>query len=58
MGLAITAIVVGILIYFVFVRKEISGGSGENALDILKKRYARGEISKEVYEQMKKDLES
>jgi len=28
----------------------------ESALDILKKRYARGEISKDEYEQMKKDL--
>jgi putative membrane protein len=29
----------------------------ESALDILKKRYARGEISREEFEQMKKDLE-
>jgi len=29
----------------------------DEALNILKKRYARGEISKEEFEQMKKDLE-
>jgi putative membrane protein len=30
----------------------------ETALDILKQRYARGEISKDQYEQMKKDIET
>lgn len=30
--------------------------STETALDIVKKRYARGEISKEEYEALKKDL--
>ena len=29
----------------------------ETALDILKKRYARGEISREQFEQMKKDIQ-
>ena len=28
----------------------------DTALDILKKRYARGEINKEKYEEMKKDI--
>jgi len=29
----------------------------DTALDILKKRYARGEITKEQFEEMKRDLE-
>lgn len=32
-------------------------GGGQTALDILKERYARGEISRKEFEQMKKDLE-
>jgi putative membrane protein len=30
----------------------------ETALDILKKRYARGEISREQFESMRRDIES
>jgi putative membrane protein len=35
-----------------------AGGAGKSALDILKARYARGEINREQYEQMRRDLES
>jgi putative membrane protein len=33
------------------------GRAGETPLEILKKRYAKGEIAREEYERMKKDLE-
>lgn len=45
----------------VLVRWIIAGPGhtrGETALDILKKRYARGEIGKEEFEQKKRDLEA
>lgn len=35
-----------------------SAGSGKRPLDILKERYARGEIARDQYEQMRRDLES
>ena len=35
-----------------------SAGSSKSPLDVLKERYARGEINREQYEQMRRDLES
>jgi len=33
-------------------------GGSDRALEVLRERYARGEIDKETYERMKRDLES
>jgi putative membrane protein len=52
-----------IVAIFFFIRWLFQQGSRqagprqeETALDVLKKRYARGEINKEEFEQKKKDL--
>lgn len=46
-----------IVIVVYLVKRGLSdSGGGESAEDILKKRYARGEISKEEFDRMKKDI--
>ena len=56
-------VMIGLCLYFIFGRRGAQkpwepGRSfeGETALDILKKRYAKGEITKEEFEQMKRDI--
>jgi putative membrane protein len=39
-----------------FGKNQGNSSTDESALEILKKRYARGEISKSEFESMKKDL--
>ena len=53
-------IAIGLLIYFFVQTRKTKGRTptqNESHLDILKRRYAKGEITKEEYERMKKDLE-
>jgi len=58
----IVLIVLGFVIYFILQSsREKSSGSPstmETPMDILKKRYAKGEITKEEFDRMKKDLKS
>ena len=50
----------GIVLLAVWVFRQSGAGRGkeETPVDILKKRYARGEIDKEEFEQKKLDLTS
>jgi putative membrane protein len=52
----ITLVLVILVIYLVSKSVATTKETGETALDILKKRYARGEISKEEFEEKKRDL--
>ena len=52
-------IVLVLILYFVFGQdkwRRSGSESGDSALEILKKRYAKGEISKEEFEETRKDL--
>jgi len=51
-------LVVGIVLLVRLLRREPQAGAppAETALDVLKKRYARGEIGKDEFEQKKRDI--
>ena len=53
-------IIIGVVAYFILqnIKTKSSGGTTpETPLDILKKRYVKGDIAKEEYERIKKDIE-
>lgn len=54
-------IVIGVAVYLIVQATKSKGLESpfrETPMEILKKRYAKGEITKEEFEKMKKDLES
>ena len=56
-GLVCLAIFVALVLSIIAIVKVSKRSKGSsNALSILDERYAKGEISREDYEQMKKDL--
>ncbi len=51
-------LVIALLVKWLFGKSsDVRVSGGKTALDILKARYARGEINKEEFEQKKRDLE-
>ena len=60
-SLIFTLVIVGAVAYILGWRPQFNqGGSAQSKqtpLELLKERYARGEISREEFEQMRRDLE-
>ncbi len=58
LGIAFWAGVIFLVIWGVrkFTSSNAAGREQHSALDIARERYAKGEISKEQFEQLKKDL--
>ena len=53
----IVIILFGLFLYWLSKKNNGLGRNDENPLDILRSRYAKGEISEKEYEHMKKEME-
>ena len=49
-------VIIALAIWGIKRLSKNSSGSKSNALEIVRERYARGEINKEQFEELKKDL--
>ncbi|SRR5581483_1568345 len=62
-GLAMLAFWAAVIIGIILLVRALSGdhhrpGAGESPLDILKRRFAAGELNREQYDEMRRTLES
>ena len=55
-GLILLILIVWIVVKILNQNNNPDTPTNKSALDILKERYARGEISKQEFEEMKKDI--
>lgn len=55
-GLIIVGLVLLVRWFWEQGRSGAAGGAGDPPLEILRRRYARGEITREEFERMKEDL--
>lgn len=59
-GIGMIFVWVGVIFFAVWIIREVAGGRKENdkkdPLEILRERYAKGEMTKEEFESKKKDL--
>jgi putative membrane protein len=56
MGLFWVLVIAGIVVLVIYVSKKNQPEKGTSVLDILKARYAKGEIDKAEFDQKRKDL--
>ena len=54
--IVIVAVIIWLLIYIIKMQRPTEHGRGDRSMEILKERFARGEIDQEEFEQRRKIL--